>query len=317
MTGCAEPMVAEASRSLSCSAVAALLGFVVPLACVNWIKDCAEQIVDAGIVRSAGAAPDDPPHDGDGALEGGGGVSASAMLASFGVCWYICTLATAISATAQQATLVLGQHHSGRRNVLLLYGAFALLAALVFCCIGLVPSASTFVFVTLHDLTDERARKAANAMIVLMAGFPLLETMKKYFSGILSRQKRTVWVTVGAIANVGGIFVSTALLILYRPTQRFVGADSIAWYPVAGLYTGIFCDTFVVFMAARCGAEAVSRQGRGDAKEETLYQVTCFSWPLALRELTMGISRPLINLWVARDGDTGTEELAVLIVVCE
>jgi hypothetical protein len=25
--------------------VAALLAFVVPLACVNWIKDCAEQIV--------------------------------------------------------------------------------------------------------------------------------------------------------------------------------------------------------------------------------------------------------------------------------
>jgi len=39
-----------------------------------------------------------------------------------------------------------------------------------------------------------------------------------------------------------------------------------------------------------------------------------FSWPLALRELTMGLSRPLINLWVAR-GEHGTEELAVLIIV--
>ena len=39
-----------------------------------------------------------------------------------------------------------------------------------------------------------------------------------------------------------------------------------------------------------------------------------FSWPLALRELTMGLSRPLINLWVAR-GERGTEELAVLIIV--
>lgn len=251
---------------------------------------------------------------------GTGGVSASALLSSFGVCWYICTLATSISATAQQATLVLGEHPTGRHNVLLLYGAFAALAALVFCYIGLVPSASDFVFVTLHELIDEHARKAANAMIVLMAGFPLIETVKKYYSGILSRQKRTVWVTVGAIANVGGIFVSTILLINLQPTQQFAGADSIAWYPVAALYMGWCCDTLVVFIAARKGAEAafhLEANSHDEAERETLCHVTRFSWPLALRELTMGVSRPMINLWVARDGDTGTEELAVLIVVCE
>ncbi len=247
-------------------------------------------------------------------------VGASTMLASFGVCWYLCTLATSISATAQQATLVLGKHPTGRYNVLLLYGAFAGLAALAFCCIGLVPSVSTFVFVTLHNLDDQHARKAANAMIVLMAGFPLVETLKKYYSGILSRQKRTVWVTVGAIANVGGIFVSTTLLVLLQPRQQFVGADSIAWYPVAALYTGWSCDTLVVCVAARHGAKAASQpesKASDEADRESLCDVTRFSWPLALRELTMGISRPMINLWVARDGDTGTEELAVLIVVCE
>ena len=63
----------------------ALLSFVVPLACVNLIKDLGEQTVDAGIVR--GADSDD---------------AATSTLAAFGICWYICKLATEVIGTVQQ-----------------------------------------------------------------------------------------------------------------------------------------------------------------------------------------------------------------------
>ena len=288
---------------LTGSAVSALLRFVLPLVCVNWIKDLAEQIVDAGIVRG--------PDDASAAAE-----DASRTLASFGICWYICTLATAICATTQQATLVLGAAPMGRRNVLRLYGCVAVLAGVAFMAIGLSSALSTWVFVTLHEVTDERTLNSAKAMIVLMAGFPLLETAKKYYAGVLARHKKTVWITAGALANVGGIFVATVLLTLARPSRGFLSADSTAWIPVAGLYAGGLVDTAVVLTAARhCSAAAAPKAAAG--ADETLWRVVRFSWPLALRELTMGLSRPLINLNVARDGITGTEELAVLIVVCE
>ena len=292
--------------SLTCSATSALLCFVLPLVCVNWIKDLAEQVVDAGIVRSESSSAED----------------ASRTLASFGICWYICTLFTAICGTAQQATLVLGAAPTGRRNVVRLYGLFAAFAGLAFISIGLLPAVSNMVFVELHEVTDERTLVTAKAMIVLMAGFPLLEMVKKYYSGVLSRHKKTFWITVGALANVGGIFVSITILINIHPEQGILSADSAAWLPVAGLYTGGLCDTAVVFTAARRCSAAAATAAAASSKppavdNETLWRVVRFSWPLALRELTMGLSRPLINLWVARDGVTGTEELAVLIVVCE
>ena len=279
---------------------------MLPLVCVNWIKDLAEQVVDAGIVRSESSSAED----------------ASRTLASFGICWYICTLFTAICGTAQQATLVLGAAPTGRRNVVRLYGLFAAFAGLAFISIGLLPAVSNMVFVELHEVTDERTLVTAKAMIVLMAGFPLLEMVKKYYSGVLSRHKKTFWITVGALANVGGIFVSITILINLHPEQGILSADSAAWLPVAGLYTGGLCDTAVVFTAARRCSAAAATAAAASSKppavdNETLWRVVRFSWPLALRELTMGLSRPLINLWVARDGVTGTEELAVLIVVCE
>lgn len=240
--------------TLTGSAVSALLRFVLPLVCVNWIKDLAEQIVDAGIVRG--------PEASSAAAE-----DASRTLASFGICWYIITLATAICATAQQATLVLGAAPMGRRNVLRLYGCIAVLAGVAFMSIGLVPQLSTWVFVTLHGVTDERTLGTAKAMIVLMAGFPLLEMTKKYYAGVLSRHKKTVWVTAGALANVGGIFIATVLLTLARPEQGVLGADSTAWIPVAGLYTGGLCDTAVVFTAARRAAAAAPSKIVADADE--------------------------------------------------
>ena len=75
-----------------------------------------------------------------------------------------------------------------------------------------------------------------------------------------------------------------------QPRQPFVGADSIAWYPVAALYTGWSCDTLVVFIAARNGVKAASpleHKANDEADRETLCDVTRFSWPLALRELTI------------------------------
>ena len=73
-----------------CVPTSALLSFVVPLACVNLIKDLGEQTVDAGIVR--GADSDD---------------AATSTLAAFGICWYICKLATEVIGTVQQVALVL------------------------------------------------------------------------------------------------------------------------------------------------------------------------------------------------------------------
>ena len=143
--------------------------------------------------------------------EGGAAAAAESVLAAFGICWYLATLATSVLATAQQAALVLGATPSGRRSVLRLYTLGATLSACAFVVVGRLPAAQQAVFVELHEVSDPRTLRTACAMLVLMAGFPFLEMAKRYNSGVLSAHKKTAWVTVGAMANVGGILVTVRL----------------------------------------------------------------------------------------------------------
>ena len=146
-----------------------------------------------------------------GARSGGAAAAAESVLAAFGICWYLATLATSVLATAQQAALVLGATPSGRRSVLRLYTLGATLSACAFVVVGRLPAAQRAVFVELHEVRDPRTLRTACAMLVLMAGFPFLEMAKRYNSGVLSAHKKTAWVTVGAMANVGGILVTVRL----------------------------------------------------------------------------------------------------------
>lgn len=86
---------------------------------------------------------------------------------------------------------------------------------------------------------------------------------------------------------------------------------------MAALYVGEVADLGVIFFAARRSAAASEPQTDVTPSVEvvTLYAVFRFAWPLALREMSTAISRPMINLWVVRSINNGTEELAVLIIV--
>ena len=87
---------------------------------------------------------------------------------------------------------------------------------------------------------------------------------------------------------------------------------------MAALYVGEVADLGVIFFAARRSA-AASEPTQTDITPNvevvTLYAVFRFAWPLALREMSTAISRPMINLWVVRSINNGTQELAVLIIV--
>ena len=280
-------MVAAAAAS-SC---ATLLRYVLPLALVNIIKDGSEQVVDAGIARDPDAR------------------NAERVLAAFGICWYMCILVSGVVGTVQQVALVLGKTATGRRSVLTVYAGVCSFACSGFAFVGLYGPASRWVFEELHGLSGDTLH-TAQLMISALSVFPLVYGCKKYYSGILSANKTTFWISCGAMLNVGTVFGVVIALKLLRPTSW------VGWEPVLALYTSEVVDCSVVATAARRLQRQKSKQyepvgiptattgsgksSNGGAAGSSVWGVVRFAWPLALRETTMGISRPFINLWVAR-----------------
>eukprot|EP01048_Picozoa_sp_COSAG05_P011932 COSAG05_NODE_1161_length_5664_cov_2.031626_1_plen_359_part_00 len=276
-----------------------LLRFVVPLVCVNFIHDLSEQVVDAGIAH-------DPSTE-----------KVTATLAAFGVCWYICILVTHTIRTVQQVALVLGRTPSGKSAILRVYSCAAVGATVGFVVVGLFKPCSDLIFVRFHRLPGDTLR-TARLMIVAMAGFPPIVMLRAYYSGILSAQKTTGMISAGAMVNVFG--VCFAVLALKLTQQE--GSSWVGWEPVVSLYVGELLDLATVsFAARRQHRRGSSSRGLGynppplGAEKISVYSVLRFAWPLVLREAAMGISRPMINLWVARGSTAGAQQLSVLVVV--
>jgi hypothetical protein len=279
-----------------------LLRFVVPLACVNFIHDFSEQVVDAGIARDPSAT------------------NAESTLAAFGICWYLCVLTTSVIGTVQQVALVLGRTPSSKRSILRLYACASACAAAGFIFVGLVGPASDIVFIKIHQLSGPTLQ-AAQLMIVTMAGFPPLMMVKKFYYGILSAQKATGVISAAAMVNVFGVVVTVISLRLVQPAN----SSWSGWEPVLALYVGESLDLAIVATPAirrLCCGDSTVASGPASPSVYSLtradvnvsvWMVARFCWPLVLRETTMGLSRPMINLWVARGAD-GTEQLSVLVL---
>jgi hypothetical protein len=211
-----------------CNSYLVLLRFVVPLACVNFIHDLSEQVVDAGIAH-------DPSPE-----------QVTATLAAFGVCWYLCVLTTHTIRTVQQVALVLGRSSSGRSSITRVYACAAVCAACAFVAVGALGGCSDLIFGRIHRLSGETLR-TARLMIAGMAGFPPIVAVRAYYSGVLSAQKATTMISVGAMLNVVGVCATVGLLKLAQPT----GASWVGWEPVLALYVGELLDLATVVAAAR------------------------------------------------------------------
>jgi hypothetical protein len=145
--------------------------------------------------------------------------------------------------------------------------------------------------------------------------YPLIRGASLYHAGLLIRYRRTELVSYAIVASIGAS-IATVFLLLPLPLL----AATPIWLPIGGIYAGILVELAVILWGYRF---TVQREQQPHGAQDTTPAATIaptigmivrFFWPLALIMMIQEFSRPLINLYVARQSD-GPEALAVLAIV--
>ena len=157
----------------------------------------------------------------------------------------------------------------------------------------------------LHGVGGSLGQVAREALFWLIP-IPLLKGVSLLYSGVLIRARRTGVVSYATFASIGASVLAVLLLL----PADFVRAHPI-WLPILVTYAGLFSELAVTLWGSWRHTRHL--RGEGGSQFSFLYVVRFF-WPLALIMVIQGLSRPLINLFVAREPG-GAEALAVLTVL--
>ncbi|MSR81575.1 MAG: hypothetical protein EXS58_01410 [Candidatus Latescibacteria bacterium] len=229
---------------------------------------------------------------------------ATQVLAAYGVAWGLADFLASPLSQINQLSLVLAANHPARRQI----QRFALLGGL---CLALVLASLAFtplgdwVIYQGHGLDAEVGQSVRWALFWLVP-IPLCEGINRSLAGLLMRARRT---EVISYATLGSIGASIAAVFALLPTD-LVREEPMS-LPLLVAYTGIAVYMGVLFWGyRRWVAPGLAPEGEAPA----LDYLFRFFWPLALVMAIQGLSRPLINFFVAR-GPEGQESLAVLAVV--
>ena len=197
---------------------------------------------------------------------------------------------------------------------------FLILVCLAFTPVGL------WVIDELHAVDPVLGGTVRRALGLLLP-IPLIVGITRFLSGLLLRIRRTDLVSYAMMA---GISMSVVSVFLFLPTPT-IQADPIL-LPVAATYFGVLTELAVIIWGYRRfvrrtlrtggsteGERAVGLDAAGEPVSRRQHPLTAayvlrFYWPLAVTIGIQALSRPIINLFVARGAD-GTESLAVLTIV--
>jgi hypothetical protein len=149
--------------------------------------------------------------------------------------------------------------------------------------------------------------------LLWLVPIPVLRGLALFYAGILTRARRTDWVSYGMVAGItGGIL--TVFVLLPLP---IVQAQPIR-LPVLATYTTVLVEFAIVWWGSRRFAGTATRTalppGVRAMPDLSVGEIIRFFWPLAVIMLVQELSRPLINLFIAREAE-GALALAVLTVV--
>ena len=281
-----------------------LFWFLLPLVITELIYELGIQVINGGIARV--------PRP-------------TETLAAYGIAWGLTSFLTGTVSQTRQMSMVLvrdrATFHTVFRCVAGFGGAhFLILVSLAFTPVGL------WVIDELHAVDPILGGTVRRALGYLLP-IPLIVGITRFLSGLLLRARRT---DIVSYAMMAGISMSVLSVFLFLPTPA-VQTDPIL-LPVVATYFGVLTELAVIIYGYRRfvrrslhrGGAAEGEQAAGqDAGGETVTRrplpltaayVLRFYWPLAITIGIQALSRPIINLFVAR-GTDGTESLAVLTIV--
>ena len=299
-----------------------LFWFLLPLVITELIYELGIQVINGGIARV--------PRP-------------TETLAAYGIAWGLTSFLTGTVSQNRQMSMVLVRDRATFHTVFRCVAGFGGVHFLVLSCLAFTP-VGLWVIDELHAVDSALGGTVRRALGLLLP-IPLIVGITRFLSGLLLRVRRT---DIVSYAMMAGISMSVVSVFLFLPTPT-VQADPIL-LPVAATYFGVLTELAVIIYGYRrfvrrslrrggstdgepaagqkvvgepIGQDVVGEPTGQDAAGEpvtrrqhplTAAYVLRFYWPLAVTIGIQALSRPIINLFVAR-GTDGTESLAVLTIV--
>ena len=193
---------------------------------------------------------------------------------------------------------------------------FGIIHLILLACLSLTPI-GVLVIDGLHDIDPDLGKIVRKALGFLVP-FPLLIGLTRFLSGLLLQLRRTDIVSYSMMA---GVTVSIIAVILFLPTKTVQSQPILL--PIIATYAGLITELLVIIYAYWHFVHETLKSPQKNPSIGTPIQASLplttryalsFYWPLAVTIGIQAMSRPIINLFVAR-GIEGTEGLAVLTIV--
>lgn len=253
-----------------------LIKFMWPLIITQMAPDIAEQALNRGITSLANKEMVE-------------------LLAVFGLAFYYVKLLTGSATELRQITIVLVKSKVDYRKMLWLSISVGIGASLLLLITGVTPLGS-MLYEDVHLLSKD-VSDSTKEVIVYLCLIPVLEAVAKYHEGALIAKKLTILAGASTLTDFGLQVVFT-ICLLFTPTRT----DPVL-IPIFSLYAGyigrlILCTGFFYVYVYR---NLRDRHAEGTEQPVTVRKGLCFWWPLGLVLMTQFLTRPLINLTVARD----------------
>lgn len=303
-----------------------LFWFLLPLVITELIYELGIQVINGGIARV--------PRP-------------TETLAAYGIAWGLTSFLTGTVSQTRQMSMVLVRDRATFHTVFRCVAGFGGVHFLVLACLAFTP-VGLWVIDELHAVDPALGSTVRRALGFLLP-IPLVVGITRFLSGLLLRIRRT---DIVSYAMMAGISMSVVSVFLFLPTPT-VQADPIL-LPVIATYFGVLTELVVIIYGYRrfarrslhravsseeeqavrqdaggepvgkntgqnTGGEPIGQNTGGEPVSRRPYRLTAayvlrFYWPLAITIGIQALSRPIINLFVAR-GTDGTESLAVLTIV--
>ncbi len=280
-----------------------LFWFLLPLVITELIYELGIQVINGGIARV--------PRP-------------TETLAAYGIAWGLTSFLAGTVSQTRQMSMVLVRDRATFHTVFRCVAGFGGVHLFLLACLAFTP-VGLWVIDELHAVDPTLGSMVRRALGYLLP-LPLLVGITRFLSGLLLRVRRT---DVISYAMMAGISMSVVAVFVFLPTPT-VQNDPIL-LPVLATYFGVLTEMGVIIYGyRRFVRRSLGRAGglaggsaKADAGEESVGRkpyplsagyVLRFYWPLAVTIGIQALSRPIINLFVARGAD-GTESLAVLTIV--
>ncbi len=268
-----------------------LFRFILPLVITELVYEFGLQVLNGGIARMPQAIE---------------------TLAAYGLAWGITSFLSATVSQTRQMSMVLVKNRAEYRTALQCIIGFGGLHTVLLVSLAFTP-VGIWIVDDLHGVNQALSDVVREALSYLLP-IPLIVGVTRFYSGLLLRVRRTDVVSYAMTAAIAMSILSVFLLL----SSDMIQSKPIL-LPLFATYAGALTECSVILIGYRRFARQTLKDA--DASNEpserpplTRAYVLRFYWPLAATIGIQGVSRPLVNLFIAR-GTDGTESLSILTVV--